>query len=287
MTTSPLVASAIPVALQRAQFTLIPYSTEIARELGLELTNNHSVLRQGIARFLGDTPDRVGYLEVRYISTNDGISRLSNPAVLEIGAGFSSRGLDYARNGIFYVETDLPELIQRKRRLVEDILQSEGSEPQPNHHFFELDIRCLDDFVEVGKSLFQSCVSPIAVIHEGLFEYLTPEEKITARNNIRYFLETFSPTGAWITPDFAYHQKNEPAYMKLRRGLFGIKTGNYPTYFDNHSDVEQFLREGGLQGELLPNDHLLDTLTCIERGIDPRRVKHLAEQYRAYCITLR
>ena len=127
---------------------------------------------------------------------------------------------------------------------------------------------------------------PVAIIGEGVFEYLTPEEQGIARDNIAYFLKNYSPEGAWITPDFSYHVGNWSKGFKIMHWLSSKQTGRVQTFFGSHDQVQGFLNDGGLNGELLPNDHLTNKLTCIEKGLDPRRVPGLMAQYQAYIIRL-
>jgi O-methyltransferase involved in polyketide biosynthesis len=153
----------------------IKYSKEIFRE---------------ISHFMDTaTPQELEYLETaktdnlapmfeaRYKLTNRIIDQSGIKQIIELAAGLTPRGMEYAdKPDIKFVELDLPE---------------------PG------DALDLDSIIESTKH-FE--VSPIVVVTEGLLRYLNFEQKAIVAKNIHQLLEKFG--GFWVTPDISVNSSD-------------------------------------------------------------------------------
>ena len=92
-------------------FTDIPYEKEIYQWLQKNCKNNDVKLNKLLA------PE----IEARYKLTNKILDDLNIKQVVEIAAGYSSRGLIYAEKGYEYIEMDLEEVAKNKVKLLKDI----------------------------------------------------------------------------------------------------------------------------------------------------------------------
>src|SRR5579863_9870452 len=68
--------------------------------------------------------------EARFLAVSQAIAEKGATQVLELAAGLSPRGMDLARQGMMYVETDLAESMTRKREVVTALL---GTIPENLH----------------------------------------------------------------------------------------------------------------------------------------------------------
>ena len=245
---------------------------------------------------------KISIMEGRYKSTNEAIAKLGDCSVLELAAGISPRGLEatdgsfeWFTPGSWYVETDLRGMVHRKRNIVGEIRAGQGREVTENHRFFAVDVA---DYIRVLKAgvFLQKLgnIKPIAVVHEGLWGYLDREKgsveiQTRVRDNIAGFLRDYSNGGAWITPDFSMGRSThaDGNVSRFFRHRIRQTTKTAGSKFTSDEEVCDFLREGGLRAEVLPNKDIAKNLSCIKiAGLDPARVEDCARSYRAWYITL-
>ena len=91
-------------------FTDIPYEKEIYSWLSTHC-NQEVTLQKRLA------PE----IEARYKLTNKLLDKLNVKQVLELAAGYSSRGLIYSQKGYNYVEMDLTNVSKNKSSLIQSI----------------------------------------------------------------------------------------------------------------------------------------------------------------------
>jgi O-methyltransferase involved in polyketide biosynthesis len=113
--------------------------------------------------------------------------------VLELGAGLSFRGLELARQGRFYVDTDLPELAELKADLIARL--------HPGPLAGTLLVRALN---ALDPHAFRDAIArippgPVAIVNEGLLVYLDDAEKHRLAGNVHEALAARG--GIWITAD--------------------------------------------------------------------------------------
>jgi O-methyltransferase involved in polyketide biosynthesis len=113
--------------------------------------------------------------------------------VLELAAGLSFRGLELARQGRFYVDTDLPELAELKADLIARL--------HPRPLAGTLIVRALNalDPHAFREAIARIPPGPVAIVNEGLLVYLDDAEKHRLAGNVREALAARG--GIWITGD--------------------------------------------------------------------------------------
>lgn len=211
--------TAIVTAYPR-QFTDIPYEKEIYQWLQKNCKNNDVKLNKLLA------PE----IEARYKLTNKILDDLDVSQVLEIGAGYSSRGIIYAEKGYEYIEMDLEEVAKNKVRLLKDI----ASIPN-NLHIISgnalnyADFEKCDEFLDTNKE--------VAIINEGLLRYLTFEEKEIVGKNIYNILKKHN--GVWITCDVTpkkFIEKQNVCLPDFNKNLNQVTSRN--DLQDRFNDIE-------------------------------------------------
>lgn len=178
------------------QFSDIAFAKDIseiiqAKAIAEKLCSSTSVLVD-LERFVAPA------IEARYKSMISAIDRTGITQVLELASGLSFRGIMMTKNPkITYVETDLPELTLEKLSIVERIPEMSRAYRRDNLHFESVDALSMHDLHRAMRHFNDK--KPLAIIHEGLFMYLSRIEKEILANNIKDILNHFG--GCWITPD--------------------------------------------------------------------------------------
>jgi O-methyltransferase involved in polyketide biosynthesis len=134
------------------------------------------------------------HFELRARSVDAALDALGATRVLEIASGLSFRGLTRARvAGVFYLDTDLPELAVLKADLVGRL------HPEPLAG--TLRVRALDalDAAAFIAAAGELPPGPVAVVVEGLLMYLDAAEKARLAASVRSVL--LERGGAWVTAD--------------------------------------------------------------------------------------
>ena len=157
--------TAIVTAYPR-MFTDIPYEKEIYEWLSKNC-NEEVKLDKYLA------PE----IEARYKLTNKLLENYNITQLLELAAGYSSRGLIYSKKGYNYVEMDLENVSKNKINLLNDI----AGIPD-NLHMVGGNALNGEDYKKCEKYFNKD--NEIAVINEGLLRYLTFEEKECVAKNV-------------------------------------------------------------------------------------------------------
>lgn len=174
--------SIIPTAIITSYpriFTDIPYEKEIYNWLSKNCSNNIE-LNKLLA------PE----LEARFKLTNKLIDSLNITQVLELASGYSSRGLIYSKKGYNYVEMDLEEVVNNKKKMFKEIFNTNINIISGNALEYNDYIKCLE-YLDPNKELI--------ILNEGLLRYLTFDEKRKVAENIYKLLKKYG--GVWITCD--------------------------------------------------------------------------------------
>ena len=132
--------------------------------------------------------------EARYKSVQRAIERSCVPQVLELAAGFAFRGAALASPALRYVETDLPDIHVERVRLAIEL----GLADREQLVFAPVDASERLDLQRVAAALAPD--QPVAIVCEGLFQYLTRDEKRRTALAIAELLDRHG--GMWCTPDF-------------------------------------------------------------------------------------
>lgn len=178
---SSIIPTAILTAYPRT-LTDIPYSKDIYNILKERITITDNLTNDLLA------PE----LEARYKLTDKLLKQSKIKQVIEIAAGYSQRGIIESQNGLIYVEFDLDRVCKLKKDIIKLM-----TTPQNNLHVVSgnalnlLDLQKCEQYLNSNEEL--------AIINEGLFRYLSFEEKEKVAKNIYQLLKKYG--GVWITCD--------------------------------------------------------------------------------------
>ena len=233
------------------QFTDIPFSGDIANLFRVEDVANSFFKSSGQDAF---EELLVPMLEIRYKCIQNLILKSAIKQVLEFASGISLRGLAMTQDtAMTYVETDLSGLTEEKLSFVEDIMKKNSISERKNLFFHSVNI--LSE-TEIEKALQHfDPRQPLAIVHEGLFQYLTRAEKKQAALNIHQILRRFG--GMWVTPDLDSRADRE--YKLFNRESFrpimdAVSHATGRDFVDNafvdQTDIYNFFADLGFSVEL-------------------------------------
>jgi O-methyltransferase involved in polyketide biosynthesis len=253
------VTALIP-AFARGDYTSIPWAKEMLaflRSRGATLSDGP--WSEDAARAFAPV------FEARFRAVSRVVEEKGATQVLELAAGLSPRGMDLARQGIVYVETDLAESMTWKREIVTAI---RGQVPENLH---------LCAASAIDRSQLLQCCSPfvtgrpVAVTTEGLLRYLTFDEKTLVARNVHEILQRYG--GWWITPDVhlrSVTQRQTMDYRQQEREILGRSLD--ANYFENLDHAQRFFEGLGFAVDSRP---LFDCLQPqiqapeIDQAVDP------------------
>jgi O-methyltransferase involved in polyketide biosynthesis len=233
--------------------TPIPYAREAAalmqtiQSSATEAFGDYSDLLDPAKRHPGFWA-RVLHFESRYFSVDQLLSDLTATNILELSSGFSFRGLALSRQRpVFYIDTDLPNLIATKRRFVEALTAVASAEPaapsnspdsiepagQPAAHpeppgHYELQPLNVLDTPAFDAIAGRFPPGELTIVNEGLLVYLDTSEKERLCRNIRDIL--VQRGGCWITGDI-YLRNSNP-------NIFGEKSDAFLKFIERHNIEE-------------------------------------------------
>ncbi len=199
-----------------------------------------------VSRRLG-APTLEGFLLARHRSIDTQLEAAIESGavsqVIEIAAGLSPRGWDFARRfgeRIEYVEADLPDMAAHKRRLLE-----RAGLLSPRHRVVELDaladsgpgsLAALADSLDASKGL--------AIVTEGLLNYFPTDAVLGMWHRFATTLRRF-PSGLYLS-DLHVAGDNRSlgvsAFMSL---LSTLVRGRVYLHFDSASAAASAMREAG------------------------------------------
>ncbi len=213
-------------------FTDIPYEKEIYNWL-----NNHC--NQEVALYKNMAPE----MEARYKLINKLLNKYGIKQVLELAAGFSSRGLIYSKKGYNYVELDLKSVSKNKKEMLQSI---EKNIPK-SLNIISGNALKKDDFKKL-ESYFKTD-EQIAVINEGLLRYLTFDEKRQVAQNIYELLSKYG--GIWITSDVTpkkFIESQNNALQNFNKNVSSITSrNNLNDRFEDVNHIKKFFGNIGFE----------------------------------------
>jgi O-methyltransferase involved in polyketide biosynthesis len=196
-------------------------------------------------------------IEARYKSIAQALRRSGIDQVIEFASGMSLRGLALTleRPNLTYIETDLPELTEEKENIVDSLVISTGLTCPPGHRIMSANILHWNDIEQVLTHL--DSTKQVAVVHEGLFMYLTMNEKEVAAQHIRKILSLFG--GVWLTPDLttmnekSWYRQDKRDFTRLMHAIEQRTGRSFAALsFATDEDVASFLGRMGLTYEVHP-----------------------------------
>lgn len=212
-------------------FTDIPYEKEIYTWISKNC-NENITLNKLLA------PE----IEARYKLINKLLEESKIKQVLELAAGYSSRGAIYSQKGYNYVEMDLENVSKNKRTALGNVLKIPSNL-----------------YIETGNALnrmdFNKCEKyfnrkeEVAIINEGLLRYLTFKEKELVAKNIYSMLKKYN--GVWITSDVTpkgFISKQEQYLPQFNSDLSNITSrNNLKDRFKDIHHIKKFFGEIGFK----------------------------------------
>jgi O-methyltransferase involved in polyketide biosynthesis len=185
------------------------------------------------------------FFESRFKSVNRILEERGALQVLELAAGLSPRGMDFAQRGVVYVEADLAESSEFKREVVTAVC---GQVP-PNLHLCAASVV---DSLEFNRCCAVFSDGPVAVANEGLLRYLTFAEKRLLCANVRELLVRHG--GFWVTPDIhlRHWAQGHRRVASRQRETEQLGRDLEPNYFDDLDHAQAFFEECGFAVDSRP-----------------------------------
>ena len=193
-------------------FADIPYVREIYEELeSMKLEGTDNKIRDYGINHVGVTLI-APYFEARYKIINKLLKEIRVSQIIELASGLTPRGLELTEDKyLTYVELDLLDMIEAKKKIIENVLTKKEEEKRSNLHLEpgnaleEKDLRKASSYFDDNKK--------IAIVNEGLLRYLNREEQAKMARVIFAVLNKYS--GVWITPDIGIREKTLKGQEKL------------------------------------------------------------------------
>ncbi len=267
-------------------FSDLPYAAEAAelvhaREAFDQLLRGGDLTRDDLTWY-------APVLEARAKSLDEMIRRSGVRQVLELACGLSLRGLAMtAIPNLVYVETDFPGLIAEKRELIAEILARHHLTPRSNLHFAPANV--LESADLLASAARFNPLEPVAIVHEGLLQYLTATETETVARHICELLGKHG--GVWITPDFSLKADAENVSAPQRRFRRVIATATERTMYNNAFDdiehVTAYFSARGFQVEVVSQAYLAPHLVSPARvHLRPGLWEELKPRQRLWVLTV-
>lgn len=230
---------------------------------------------------------RVMHFEARYSSINQLLADILPPAadlataalnILELSSGFSFRGLAFAADRpVYYIDTDLPEVIATKQPLVDALV---AGPPFPLGHY---ELRALNALDEDAFNAVIDSFPPgkLIIVNEGLLMYLNKEEKQRLGALIRKAL--LKRGGFWITADIYLNRKQRREEPELAKGdtlkEFLERHNVDANMFNSFEEATQLFTEMGftLDKESVPDYTSLSALPHFLSSASPELLQRLRQ----------
>ena len=282
------------VAKARSKYTDIPYSQEIDKVINTQSTALSMKITFAITKLVAKLlPKKITMLttiEGRHLAINDCLPKDNNFCLIEFAAGLSPRGINYAQKGCYVIETDLPHLTNVKEHVLKNFYQNE--QIPDNHQIFTVNVLHRESLTAVGKLYEKNGKNrPIYIVHEGMAQYLIPEEKEILRDNIAWFLNRYAPKkGYWITTDFSIIRKKNldkesSAPLKFILSIIQNSTKRKLESFTSEKDLDQYLSKSKLVQTPHPNEYLLKKLSILQKiNLSEESAATVLDQYIARVI---
>jgi O-methyltransferase involved in polyketide biosynthesis len=215
---------------------------------------------------------RVMHFESRYWSIDQLLKHTANANILELSSGYSFRGLDRCiKDGhIHYIDTDLPEVIAIKQKMINQLRLSD----KVKGHLELLPLNAMDN-VQFQQVIGRFSNAPLTIVNEGLLMYLNMEEKIQLCKTIHGTLK--QKGGFWITAD-VYVKRSDDMRATLPQSksetAFFEQHHIEENKFDSYPAAEDFFRQQGFElvEEAIPDYQSLSVM--------PHLLKVLPEKLR-------
>ncbi|HEY3415140.1 MAG TPA: class I SAM-dependent methyltransferase [Armatimonadota bacterium] len=236
------------LAAYMRQFTDIPFADDVAEYVQANAAFDAMLRKTGLKpeQFTWYAP----IFEARYKSIAAVLRKSGIRQAIELASGLSLRGLAMTRDpALTYIETDMPAITAEKTALVADIRRKRELAPTENYRIVSADATDPAQLAAVADGLE---VGPVAIINEGLMQYLTRAELRSVAAIVHDVLDRFG--GIWITPDFSFvSQETDVSEQQkaVRRAVSGeIDRDMYECAFADEAALQAFFDETGFQADV-------------------------------------
>ena len=146
--------------------------------------------------------------ELRYVALNRTIEECGYGTLLDLPCGYTPKVFEFTEKGMNYIGCDLPAVIND----FAPIIYSMTDEDQKK----KIDFQIVDvTNYESLKAAADKADGPVCIATEGLTVYLTPDERLLLRKNIRRILS--EKGGCWLSADV----ETMEYYMAVFRAVAG------------------------------------------------------------------
>lgn len=262
------------------RYSEIPYAEEIAQALGTDEFQRELTGGEPLASEVVQT--MAPMIEARYLSMMEAIRLSGVTQVLELAAGFTFRGaVMLAEHDLHYVETDLPDMHRERSELRRALEAERKLPPNKNLIFAPANLMSTADMDRVTREFDPA--RPLAIVHEGLFQYFSMEEKRKGALAIRRILERFG--GVWMTPDFeprslqGARKWTHPQFAQIYGYISKISARDLgANAFETNEQVLSFFKDVGFDVTTVPQIDGSYRLTSPRRvGSTPERLEALRD----------
>lgn len=211
------------------------------------------------------------HFESRYLSVNNLLKDLSIRNILELSSGYSFRCLEFAmREGVHYIDTDLPELITAKKEFLKKLVKDESA-IKGKLELLPLNVVDSQDFHEITGHFSNG---EVTIINEGLFTYLNKNEQEKLCSNIHEVLTRRG--GCWINADI-YLKNKQPQlgfHSDERVKKFYEQHNTESNSFESFDEAESYFRKMGffVEKESVVRSSELSSLKYLLRNIPFRQL---------------
>jgi len=221
--------------------TTIPFAKEAAGLIWGDNSIQYTQERLSSIGFLL----RLIHFEKRYWSVDNALTEIGIKNILEFSSGFSFRGLSMCKDpGVCYIDTDLPQIIESKKIIVQELTKKFCNYPTDNLFQQALNILDEDAFAEI---IDRFSTDPIAIVNEGLLVYLDEGQKRKLCAIIHNLLSKRS--GCWITADVYIKKENQDEVIEDfyddRGKRFLAEHNVEENKFESFKEAEAFFKNCG------------------------------------------
>jgi O-methyltransferase involved in polyketide biosynthesis len=282
-----LISVTAKIAAYYRQFSDIPFAHEVAQRIGADAAFDQILRDHGLDR------DKLTFyapmFEARYKSITQLLLHSGATQILELASGYSLRGLDLTRrSAVRYVETDLPDVVEAKLGLLEEIRQHHALPGNPHHIVTAADALDFDGVRSSAAVLDRS--RPLTILCEGLIMYLSKDQTEQLATNIRRLLGEFAG-GSWITPDFTFKVEARdlpPERVRLREAITGVTQRQIDaSAFEDGHDLAAFLGRAGFNVHVRSQVDETPSFSSTQMlGLSPATIERLRGVLRVWVMTI-
>ena len=237
---------------------------------------------------LNSKSDIIPFIEGRYYSLNESLSKVKNALIVEMASGLCPRSMEFlGKKDVLYVETELEGLINLKEKVLKEIIKKNGLNDK-NLIFMSINPLEKEEMNKIGELYREKKKKQLIVIHEGLLMYFDKREKEIFRDNMKYLFEKYDKKGLWLTSDFSRIKKdNEVKGKENIRDKISKVTKRKFNYFKSEGETKEFLKKENFKSEIISNENVVKRL-IIEKSLSSNKddILESSKGYRVWKISL-